>query len=277
MRRRIKWFIGVLIAVLVGALFFHDQNNRIVVTEHEIDLDIQHGQELAVVHLSDLHSKGFGTQQQKLLTKVSAEKPDLIFMTGDLIDAKKADSKEPLELMRGLVQLAPVYFVTGNHEWWSGEYGQLEQALDQLGVVVLRNESMNVTVHEREFTLIGIDDPAMLNQEEEQTVVEFMQQAMDGNNAETDFTLLLAHRPDFFYLYQEFDIDLVLSGHAHGGQIGLPYNGGLVAPNQGFFPKYVKGAYEEDETIMIVHRGLGNSIIPQRLFNQPEVIRISIK
>ncbi|KGA97660.1 phosphoesterase [Alkalihalobacillus alcalophilus ATCC 27647 = CGMCC 1.3604] len=262
-------------AIIGVPLFLSDQNNRLVVTEFELEgLDQSHFGELKIVHLSDLHSKSFGSKQRKLLNRVEELQPDLIVVTGDLIDAKKAESEAPLHLMEGLVELAPVYFVTGNHEWWSGDFGQLEMNLEQIGVEVMRNDYKTVHLKKGQLNIVGIDDPAIQsNQSEEITTEQHLSVIFENELIEAEnYTILLAHRPEFFALYQEYDVDLILSGHAHGGQIGLPNNGGLIAPNQGLFPEYVKGMYTGKSSKMIVHRGLGNSIIPQRLFNRPEII-----
>ncbi|WP_413374817.1 metallophosphoesterase [Alkalihalobacillus sp. 1P02AB] len=278
MFKRKKLLIALLMAIIGVPLFLYDQNNRLVVTEFELEgLDKSHFGELKMVHLSDLHSKSFGSKQSKLLKKVEELQPDLIFVTGDLIDAKKAESEAPLHLMEGLVELAPVYFVTGNHEWWSGDFEQLEKKMEQMGVEVLRNDYKTVQLKKGQLNIMGIDDPAIQSNQSEEITTEqhlnviFENELIEGEN----YTILLVHRPEFFSLYQGYDVDLILSGHAHGGQIGLPNNRGLVAPNQGLFPEYVKGMYEEKGSKMIVHRGLGNSIIPQRLFNRPEIILLN--
>ncbi|MGI8314280.1 metallophosphoesterase [Halobacillus mangrovi] len=124
------------------------------------------------------------------------------------------------------------------------------------------------------ITIAGIDDP-LFNNQTEGTFEEYLRN-LTTNGATSEFTILLSHRPEKFPLYQEFNIDLILSGHAHGGQFTIPFDGGLVAPNQGFFPEYTAGKHKENGLVMVLSRGLGNSIIPQRIFNRPEVVTVTL-
>lgn len=231
-----------------------------------------------IVQLSDLHSKSFGTKQSRLVKRVNKVKPDLIVFTGDLVDSKRYDEKTSLLLMKKLVQIAPVYYVTGNHEWWSGKFPSLETRLKDAGVQVMRNTAMEVINGEDNIQIVGIDDPAKVKGAyAERDVVEGA--IIDSIKAmgEGHFTILLSHRPELFSVYRQYEFDVVFSGHAHGGQFRIPFIGGLVAPNQGFFPKYSAGTYTLDQTTMIVNRGLGNSMIPLRIFNRPEIVVATLK
>lgn len=231
-----------------------------------------------LVHLSDLHNKEFGKNNQLLLEKIESLEPDIIAFTGDLVDQKKYNEQSAVSFMEQLTTIAPTYFVTGNHEWWSGKYDSLEKKLQEAGVYVLRNESTVVKRGEDTINLMGIDDPA--NEEyiiEADWIEGKIQAALNEVESGAEFNLLLSHRPELFTVYEKFDINLVLSGHAHGGQFRIPFIGGLIAPDQGFFPNYSAGKYEEEETTMIVSRGLGNSIVPQRIFNRPEIVEIILQ
>ncbi|WP_046175691.1 metallophosphoesterase [Domibacillus indicus] len=217
-----------------------------------------------IVQLSDLHSKRFGSRQQRLAEKVKAEQPDVIFFTGDLIDRRKNDEEAGYQLMEEMVKIAPVYFVTGNHEWQV--FVEKEQRLRELGVTVLRNESVTLQRGNSRISLIGIDDPLMTEPDD----ALFMARQTLENPGQ--YTILLSHRPELFAFYAEQGIDLTFTGHAHGGQIRIPFVGGLYAPGQGFFPKYTGGSHAIGESTMIVNRGLGNSGVPQRIFNRPEIV-----
>ncbi|MDK8640130.1 metallophosphoesterase [Niallia taxi] len=274
MKKKILFIITLLL--LCAVVFSYFQNNwlsisRFTITSHEIT-----GDGLKIIQLSDLHSKEFGENQHRLVTKVQALSPDIIAFTGDIIDKDKYDEKTVLSLLKQLKEIAPTYYVTGNHEYWSGKYDQLEKIIKSTGVTILHNQREKLQLNGTTFLLAGIDDPAISNEASAVTVETELAKTLEGVN-DQDFVVLLSHRPELFSIYAEHNIDLVLSGHAHGGQVRLPFVGGLVAPDQGFLPMYTAGKYEQDDTAMIVNRGLGNSIIPQRVFNTPEIVEITIK
>ncbi|MGG4407298.1 metallophosphoesterase [Niallia taxi] len=274
MKKKILFIITLLLFCAV--VFSYFQNNwlsisRFTITSHEIT-----GDGLKIIQLSDLHSKEFGENQHRLVTKVQALSPDIIAFTGDIIDKDKYDEKTVLSLLKQLKEIAPTYYVTGNHEYWSGKYDQLEKINKPTGVTILHNQREKLQLNGTTFLLAGIADPAISNEASAVTVETELAKTLEGVN-DQDFVVLLSHRPELFSIYAEHNIDLVLSGHAHGGQVRLPFVGGLVAPDQGFLPMYTAGKYEQDDTAMIVNRGLGNSIIPQRVFNTPEIVEITIK
>jgi len=274
MKKKILFIITLLLFCAV--VFSYFQNNwlsisRFTITSHEIT-----GDGLKIIQLSDLHSKEFGENQHRLVTKVQALSPDIIAFTGDIIDKDKYDEKTVLSLLKQLKEIAPTYYVTGNHEYWSGKYDQLEKIIKPTGVTILHNQREKLQLNGTTFLLAGIADPAISNEASAVTVETELAKTLEGVN-DQDFVVLLSHRPELFSIYAEHNIDLVLSGHAHGGQVRLPFVGGLVAPDQGFLPMYTAGKYEQDDTAMIVNRGLGNSIIPQRVFNTPEIVEITIK
>ncbi len=275
-----KRFTYYLIAIISVIYFFHFQNNSLVTTEYNFSSDnipeSFHGYK--IVQLSDLHSKSFGDHQSKLVETVENESPDLILFTGDLVDSKRYDEENSLMLMEKLVEIAPVYFVTGNHEWWSRKYDSLEVELKNIGVRVLRNTVEEISNGKDKIQIIGIDDPAKASgyYTEQEIVEELILNSIQQVEVDNGFEILLSHRPELLSLYSQFQIDMVFSGHAHGGQFGIPMIGGLVAPNQGLFPEYYSGKYILEDTTMIVNRGLGNSIIPLRLFNRPEIVVLTL-
>ena len=255
------------------------ENNSIVITKTKIESEKipSSFDGFKIVQLSDLHNKKFGSNQEVLIKKVLKTDPDLIVFTGDLIDSRKYDEKPSLILIEELVQIAPVYFVTGNHEWKSGKYEELEGKLKESGAQILRNESVEITQENEKINIIGIDDPTIVNDsyDEKASTEAAINQSIYGLE-KGGFNILLSHRPEMFSLYKQYKFDLVFSGHAHGGQVRLPFIGGLVAPNQGFFPKFTSGTHTSENTTMIVNRGLGNSIIPLRIFNRPEIVVVSL-
>ena len=231
-----------------------------------------------IAQVSDLHNTEFGEGNTKLIEILSELKPDIIVITGDLIDARHTDIKIALDFVKGAVSIAPVYYVTGNHEANCSQYGQLKTGLEMAGVTILEDEALQLECDGEMLTIIGISDPDFTIKGDIFNEVPGMVKAklnslIDDNN---NYMILLSHRPELFEIYVCCGVDLVLSGHAHGGQFRLPFIGGIVAPNQGLFPKYDSGLYTDGITNMVVSRGLGNSIIPFRFNNRPEVILVEL-
>ena len=276
-----KRLLYVLLGLVLLICFFYFQNNSIVTTQYNFSSDKvpKNFNGYKIVQLSDLHSKSFGNNQSNLVKKAKKVNPDLIVFTGDLIDSDRYDEKTSLTLMGKLVQIAPVYYVTGNHEWWSGKFNSLEDKLKDTGVQVMRNTAEEIIIGNAEIQIIGIDDPAKVNGSYAERAIaeEDIKNSIKGLEEGVNFKILLSHRPELFSLYTQYGFDVVFSGHAHGGQVRIPFVGGLVAPNQGLFPEYSSGMYDVDNTTMIVNRGLGNSIIPLRVFNRPEIVVVTLK
>lgn len=231
-----------------------------------------------IAHVSDLHNAEIGDGNETLLNLLREAKPDMIAITGDLIDSRDTDVGVALRFVQGAMEIAPCYYVPGNHEARVSEYAVLKAGLLAQGVVVLEDKALVLERSGEEIRLLGVSDPSFRTGYlfgDSETVMN--QKLQKFSIAETDFTILLSHRPELFEVYGEHGVDLVLSGHAHGGQVRLPFVGGLVAPNQGLFPAYDAGSFVEGNTHMVVSRGIGNSIIPLRFNNRPEVILIELK
>ena len=231
-----------------------------------------------IAHVSDLHNAEFGEGNCKLIELLSQNDPDMIVITGDLIDSCHTDIEIALEFARQAITIAPVYYVSGNHEARVCDYEDLKMGLTEAGVVMLENQKVQITRGGESITLMGIDDPSFQEdylfgdaESVARQVITDLQNESDG------YTVLLSHRPELFDIYVDSGVDLVFSGHAHGGQFRLPFIGGLVAPNQGFFPEYDAGLFNEGRTTMIVSRGVGNSIIPLRFNNRPEIVVAELK
>lgn len=229
-----------------------------------------------IAHVSDLHNSKMGTDNEKLIDMIKSAAPDIIAITGDSIDSNHTDVDIALCFIKEAIKIAPCYYITGNHEAWVSEstYNDFESDLIELGVVVLHNEEIVFERESAKISIVGIDDPDFIKSNggniENSMTSDSIKELVSTNG----FSILLSHRPEFFNQYVRADFDLVLSGHAHGGQFRLPFIGGLAAPNQGLFPEYDSGLYTEDNTNMIVSRGIGNSIIPFRFNNRPEVVLI---
>ena len=231
-----------------------------------------------IAHVSDLHNTEMGKDNEKLLAMLRDAAPDMIAVTGDLIDSRNTDIEVALQFVREAVKIAPCYYVTGNHEARISEYDELKEAMEAAGVTVLKDAQTEISLTGEFITLIGVNDPSYQTDYLFGDAKTVMNTKLEELHTEQDrFTILLSHRPELFDTYADHSIDLVLSGHAHGGQFRLPFIGGLVAPNQGLFPEYDAGIYTEGNTNMFVSRGVGNSILPFRINNRPEVILIELQ
>lgn len=279
MKKHIKIFIIILLSLLTAFIIYSLWADK-ALTEREFTIkneSIPAGFDgFRITHVSDLHNASFGEDNEELLKMLEAAKPDLIAVTGDVVDSRRTDTAVALSFLEKALSIAPVYYVTGNHEARIAQSEDFIGKIKALGVTVLENESLSLTNENESITLCGIADPAFsadyLFGDEAYVTAYNLEKLQDKNS----FTVLLSHRPDFFELYAEYGFNLVLSGHAHGGQFRLPFVGGIIAPGQGLFPEYDSGLYEKNETSMIVSRGLGNSIIPLRLFNRPEIITVTL-
>ncbi len=233
-----------------------------------------------IAHVSDLHNAEFGKGNTKLLQMIAGSRPDIIVMTGDLVDSNRTDIGVALAFAGECVKIAPTYYVTGNHEALISqpEYETLKTGLAAAGVTVLEDEAVRLERGGEEIALIGLADPDFTIKGDLFGEVPSMAAAKLKNlvSEENVYTILLSHRPELFDTYVSSHIDLVLSGHAHGGQFRFPLIGGLIAPDQGFFPKYDAGLFTENNTNMVISRGLGNSVVPLRFNNRPELILIEL-
>lgn len=233
---------------------------------------------LRIVQLSDLHAASFGNDQAALLAIIESLEPDLVLITGDLIDRRRTMSEEgmrpALVLLRELAKRFPTVRVDGNHEAMSPVGNRFRALAEHTGVPNITGRGLPVRKGDDRLVLLGIPDIAAVHYDDDAW----------RRNLQTiyapyvhDFCIALSHRPQYFDDYETAGLPLVLCGHAHGGQVRLPYIGGLYAPEQGIFPKYTAGVHGEKGTRMVVSRGLGNSGFPVRFGNRPEVVAITLK
>ena len=280
-RKRKRWIVLAALCALLACLIPYLLWANAALTVSHVELDLLPGEgSFTIAQVSDLHNAEFGGGNRELLAILEEAEPDLIAITGDLIDSRRTDPAPALAFLEGAVELAPVCYVTGNHEFRAYDaYQDLKSQMEELGVIVLENESM--VLEEVPLRVIGLDDPSFgVRSDPSATPEQILQGALTAlapQAGEEDLrTVLLAHRPEYVELYAQYGADLVLSGHAHGGQVRLPGVGGLYAPGQGFLPAYTSGLYQIGETSLVVSRGLGNSLFPLRVNNRPEVVLVKL-
>ena len=230
-----------------------------------------------IIQISDFHNTKSKKLTNDLVKEIKNSNPNIIVITGDLIDAYKTNIDIAISFVKKINNIAPIYYVTGNHEARIENYAEFKDKLEENKVTILDDKLEVIKKDNSEINLIGIDDLSFnLNTyRDDSTIVEdnLISIKYDKNK----FNILLSHRPELIETYAKNSFDLVLTGHAHGGQIRIPFIGGLIAPNQGLFPKYTSGVYEMSNTKMIVSRGIGNSILPFRVNNRPELVVIELK
>lgn len=265
-------YIATILIVIVGiVMFLYVQNNWLHINEINInDANLDLDEDLKVIHLSDLHNKMFGDNQKILVDKIKKLNPDIIVVTGDIIDSRRYNEKPAIILMEKLVRIAKVYYVAGNHEIRALAYDYLKEEFTKIGVDVVEDRLTTLKLNGNYIDLIGLKDDKI---DELNDKIKYILKKEKSNN----YKMLIVHRPEAIEFYSKNKIDIVFAGHAHGGQIRIPLVGGVIAPGQGFFPKYTEGAHKVKNTTMIVSRGLGNSGFPFRIFNRPEIVLVKLK
>ena len=226
-----------------------------------------------IIQISDLHNTRLVKNNDRLIDRIDEANPDIIVITGDLIDSSSTDIDIALDFIEKLSNIAEIYYVTGNHEGWvtNDIYNELEIGLREINVNILHNRGTTIEKGEDKISITGIDDPDY--------GIGASRLGVLGLNSLSSFegyNILLSHRPEEFDIYANSKYDLVLTGHAHGGQVRIPFIGGLIAPNQGLFPEYDSGVFTSNNTTMVVSRGIGNSIIKLRVNNRPEIVLIEL-
>ena len=228
-------------------------------------------------HVSDLHNAQFGEGQSRLAEVLAEAHADVIVVTGDVIDKRRPGMQNALDFFSAALRIAPVYYVTGNHEAVSREYPELARRLEAMGVVMLDDAAVTLERGGERILLAGVSDPVFVTDDASENTAVMRKKLAHLLEGEPDFCVLLSHRPELFAEYRAAGVGLALTGHAHGGQFRFPWGGGVIAPNQGLLPKYTQGLFREGESMMSVSRGLGNSSIPIRLFNRPEVVAVTLR
>lgn len=270
MRKKHRWILPVLAILVVLTLIALDE--RLILRTYTV-VSPKLTAEVRLAVVTDFHSSD---NADDVVAMVASCAPDAVLLVGDMFDDDIANrpTERTLSLMRQLSALYPCYYVSGNHEAWTGEMDALYQQTEEAGVKVLRMSSGVLTVRGQRIALCGIPDPYEMVFSGAPDTEEQLRQALEDVDS-ADFTVLLAHRPELLAKYAQFPLDLVVSGHAHGGQVRIPgVLNGLYAPNQGWFPKLAGGAYTQDGTTLIVSRGLAVRTWLPRIFNRPEVVLV---
>lgn len=327
--KKVKYIASALGAALAFGWLIWD-NMRIEVKSYEVSEE-KLAREFAgfkILQVSDLHNEAFGKKQKRLISKIRNEAPDIIVITGDMIDGPKMSNA--FDFIREAVKIAKCYYVSGNHEAWTGLYNdKIKPLLLRYGVKVLDNGSAVIYRNGKAINLAGLADPDLDRWNKRRTASDrlmnlysrvkpvlygYAAKVLDGgayvgakkrsgvnegkrkkydfepNNSVVDiadknlsllenenYTVLLSHRPELLNLYSDHKMDLVLTGHAHGGQIRLPVSKrGVIAVDQGLLPQYTEGIYRKGVTKMIVSRGLGNSVYFPRINNCPQLITVTL-
>ena len=281
-RKRRRWLLmGVFLAGLLGVIAWVAWGNTALVTT---ELSVKSGKLPAafdgfrIVQVSDLHNASFGEGNAELLERMEQAQPDCIALTGDLVDSRHTDVETALSFAREAAKIAPSYYVTGNHEARLEEWEKLLTGLEEVGVTILQNESILLEREGQSIAFSGVEDPSFHDDPLLHDTEGIWERNLESLSPEEGrYTILLSHRPEYFAFYEKLGFDLVLAGHAHGGQFRLPGIGGLWAPGQGLFPEYDAGLYQQGGTAMAVSRGLGNSLFPFRVNNRPEIVAITLQ
>jgi len=266
-RKYIFAAIGIMICSFLFAAFF----NGLIITKYTIGTN-KTDKPVRIVLLADLHSCFYGKNQELLISKINEQNPDIIVMSGDIAD-DEIPHYGTIKLLEGISGICDCFYVTGNHEFWSGEVDLIKDIFRKYKVSVLEGERKVIEINEQFINICGVDDPDI-----GEAVFERQLDKAFASIDDSLFTILLSHRSERFVQESTHKFDLVLSGHAHGGQLRIPYIlNGLFAPNQGFFPEYTSGVYMINKKKMIVSRGLSreSTRIP-RIFNPPEIVVVTI-
>lgn len=252
---------GLVGGLLLICLFVWLNNSWLITTRYSVKMALD--KSVRIVQLSDLHGKRFGDKNKRLVSKVEELRPDFIVITGDIIHLyRKRDMAVALELVSTIANIAPVLYISGNHEMRNKGYRFFRRHLMDAGAVVLDDSTYDICG----LTVTGLNCASLKNK------------TIDKLKPVGANSVLLAHMPQYFEKYAEKGYGLVMCGHAHGGQWRIPFTGkGIYAPGQGLFPKYTSGEHVLGKTRMIISRGLGNSECPLRLFNRPEIVVVDIE
>lgn len=277
----IKNIIGILTLSLVGgAILFN--NKSIKISRHKIKNNKipKEFNNFKIVHLSDFHSNSFGKDNLKLIEKINSENPNIIVMTGDMVNKYDTNFYRFLNLVEFLSKIYKIYYIIGNHEKGLSKNNMnvIIRKLEEFGVTILNNEKVTIKQNQYKINIYGIDLPMQYYRKEKNSIFnveKFINRYMKKYREE-EFNILLVHNPLYFDAYSKYNVDLTLSGHVHGGMIRLPFIGALLSPERRFFPKYNSGLYEINNKKLIVSRGLGQSKLGIRILNVPEIVSITL-
>ena len=278
---RIIIIFSIILCLVAGFVVWGIiENNSPKITDYTIKSDnLPEGfKGYKIAQISDLHNTKIGKDNEKVLNLLKSANPDIIVLTGDLIDSRKTKIEVAVNFAKKANEIAPCYYVSGNHESRLDDFDGFASKLEAVGVTVLRNQKVRLADGDEYITLIGIEDPAFTNDYPSDNDAAYIEKTLGDLVAEDDgFTVVLSHRPELLTSYSKFGVDVVFSGHAHGGQFRIPFVGGVYAPGQGFFPKYTQGIITDKNTNLVISRGVGNSSFPLRINNRPEIVVVELQ
>lgn len=276
---------GLIAIALLTSTFCYYQNNQIVITNLQVKHKVSN--KIRIAQISDLHSKEFGKNNNRLYKVIMRQKPDIIVATGDLIDSNMKNIDGIIEFCSRLNNEVPLYYILGNNEMRCDKLNEIIQKLKKSNVNLLENEISTISIKGNIINILGLEEKRIdegeifyskTNSRYGVENVDILFKTLEKMNG---LKFVLSHYPENYeYIgensYSKYKFDIMFSGHAHGGQFILPGLGGIFAPGQGMFPKYYRGMYGRRNKL-IVSRGLGNSGFPLRLFNRPEVVIVDIE
>lgn len=269
-KKYIMWILIILLVLVLPGLY-----NRLLVRYYRVR-DDKITQKIRIALVTDLHSCLYGEKQAELIDAITAQKPDLVMMAGDIFDDVLPNENTEY-LLQGIAGKYPCYYVFGNHEYQSKQVEEKNRVLQKYGITVLDDTGKEVEFHGQKIRICGVNDPYAVPERAVQKEC-YRQRVQKLAPADNVYTVLLAHRPEYFPLYADCGFHLVLCGHAHGGQWRIPgIINGLYAPGQGIFPKYAGGLHRRNKTTLVVSRGLARekTWVP-RIYNRPELVIVDI-
>lgn len=266
--------IGIILLAVLVINVVQNQNIQVNAISIEFETLPEDFVGYKIVQVSDLHNAEFGENNEDLLKLIKEQNPDIIVVTGDIVDSRRTNVQIARDFVNNASRIAPVYYVTGNHEARVNIEDEIDYVKLNENVIALHNKATLIEKGESVIQLIGVDDP---DYKAVKDSTEYMNKRLEKYCNNEHFKILLSHRPELFEVYAENNMNVIFSGHAHGGQFRLPFIGGFIAPHQGLFPTYDAGLYyATDDTTMVVSRGLGDSIIPLRINNPPELVVVTL-
>lgn len=269
-------FLGVVITLLIFEIFISNRSLQISKYKIEDEKLPKEFDGFRITHISDYHDGIKGRGNLYIREKILESNPDALLITGDIIDSRRTNLDNTINLLNNIKDIAPIYFSMGNHESRINERVDLENYMVSCGIHVLRNRNMWISIDSSHINIIGIDDPDFYFLKKNKEIRgEYSLSEASSLLEKDEFNILMHHRPEYFEQISKSNVDLILTGHAHGGQWRI-FNIALYAPGQGFLPKYTKGKHKLNNSTMIVNRGIGNSKFPFRLFNVPEIVSIEL-
>ena len=268
------------LAPIIAASSIIRQNKKLKVRKTTLKFDKlpQAFDNFKIAQVSDIHCDKVGHSDLSFINKIKNFNPDMIVITGDILDSYNNDMDIAYNILSQLAIVAPCYFVSGNHELrLPKEYEQLKNRMKKLNITYLHNSKLFITKNNESINLVGVEDYNFFKNEDKLNHRANFIKTLEELYSPNHFNILLSHRPEKFPIYADIKYELIFSGHAHGGQWRIPFVGGIFSPSQGFFPKYTNGNYVLEDSTMIVSQGLGNSSFPIRINNRIELILATLK